>query len=599
MGEDELSRKRNKIEMVTEENFLISIVVPVYNAEKYLEQCLNSIQNQTYKNFEVILVNDGSMDHSESICMDFVKVDTRFKYFTKENGGASSARNFGLDNVTGDYITFIDADDWVDENHLEVLINNIKENNSDMAVSSIKKFDNVSNFEFRVYSKQEKYLLNYNKLNREEFLVILPKLIHASNSYKIAVSKLFKKELVTDVRFDESIIYGEDLDFFFKLYNKVNSISYVDEVTYIYRLHDERSSSKFGQLHMEQELAIYKKMYERIEELGLPTIHYVNTLRNLLDYRKDYLENRVLFNEYLEFLEKIEKKITYPKDLISIIVPIYNVSPYLQLCLESIEKQTYSHFEVLLINDGSRDNSKDICLEYAERDYRFKYIEQQNAGLSAARNTGILNAKGEFLTFIDGDDLIESNYLEELYYTSLKNDSEIVVGSFKEFNEEDNNYYIHVFDYREEHYKHRELIENIAQIERRGIEFETSWGILFHRRLFENVLFPVGKNIEDTRTNYKLYMESCKTSYIHKDIYIYRIRKGSLINTVTENLLTDVLEALLERIAVLSLTGVDITEEKEMLKIRLNIRSQQALDAGLENTEIYKRYKEIESYLNR
>lgn len=493
MGEDELSRKRNKIEMVTEENFLISIVVPVYNAEKYLEQCLNSIQNQTYKNFEVILVNDGSMDHSESICMDFVKVDTRFKYFTKENGGASSARNFGLDNVTGDYITFIDADDWVDENHLEVLINNIKENNSDMAVSSIKKFDNVSNFEFRVYSKQEKYLLNYNKLNREEFLVILPKLIHASNSYKIAVSKLFKKELVTDVRFDESIIYGEDLDFFFKLYNKVNSISYVDEVTYIYRLHDERSSSKFGQLHMEQELAIYKKMYERIEELGLPTIHYVNTLRNLLDYRKDYLENRVLFNEYLEFLEKIEKKITYPKDLISIIVPIYNVSPYLQLCLESIEKQTYSHFEVLLINDGSRDNSKDICLEYAERDYRFKYIEQQNAGLSAARNTGILNAKGEFLTFIDGDDLIESNYLEELYYTSLKNDSEIVVGSFKEFNEEDNNYYIHVFDYREEHYKHRELIENIAQIERRGIEFETSWGILFHRRLFENVLFPVGK----------------------------------------------------------------------------------------------------------
>ena len=587
------------MEIISEENSLISIVIPVYNTEKYLGGCLNSIQNQTYKNFEVILVNDGSMDHSESICMDFVKVDTRFKYFTKVNGGASSARNFGLDNVTGDFITFIDADDWVDENHLEVLLNNIKENNSDMAVSSIKKFDNVRNFEFRVYSKQEKYLLNYNKLNREEFLVILPKLIHASNSYKIGVSKLFKKELVTDVRFDESIVYGEDLDFFFKLYNKVNSISYVVEVTYIYRLHDESSSSKFGQLHMEQELAIYKKMYERIEELGLPTIHYVNTLRNLLDYRKDYLDNRDLYNEYFDFLEKIEKKNTYPKDLISIIVPIYNVSPYLRLCLESIEKQTCSHFEVLLINDGSRDNSKDICLEFVERDNRFKYIEQQNAGLSAARNTGILNATGEFITFIDGDDFIESNYLEELYYTSLKNDSEIVVGSFKEFNEEDNNYYIHVFDYREEHYKHRELIENIAQIERRGIEFETSWGTLFHRRLFENVLFPVGKNIEDTRTNYKLYMESCKTSYIHKDLYIYRIRKGSLINSITESLLTDVLEALLERIAVLSLSDVDITEEKEMLRIRLNTRSQQALDAGLENTEIYRRYKEILSFLNR
>ena len=587
------------MEMITEENFLISIVIPVYNAEKYLGGCLNSIQNQTYKNFEVILVNDGSIDHSETICKEFVEVDTRFRYFLKVNGGASSARNFGLDHVTGDFITFIDADDWVDENHLEVLINNIKENNSDMAVSSIKKFDNVSSFEFRVYSNQEKYLLNYNKLNREEFLVILPKLIHASNSYKIAVSKLFKKELVSDVRFDESIIYGEDLEFFFKLYVNINSISYVDEVTYIYRLHDESSSSKFGQLHMEQELAIYKKMYEKIEELDLPTIHYYTTISDLLEFRRDYLENRVLFNEYLKFLEIKERSVTYPKDLISVIVPIYNVSPYLRLCLESIEKQTYQHFEVLLINDGSRDNSKDICLEFAERDNRFKYIEQQNAGLSAARNTGILNSKGEFLTFIDGDDFIESNYLEELYYTSLKNDSEIVVGSYKKFNEEDNNYYIHVFDYWEEHYLHRELINNIAQLERRGIEFETSWGTLFHRRLFKNVLFPVGKNIEDTRTNYKLYMESCKTSYIHKDLYIYRIRKGSLINSITESLLTDVLEALLERIAVLSLSGIDITEEKEMLKIRLNTRSQQAIEAGLENTEIYRKYKEILYFLDK
>ena len=450
-----------------------------------------------------------------------------------------------------------------------------------------------------MYSNQEKYLLNYNKLNREEFLVILPKLIHASNSYKIAVSKLFKKELVMDIRFDESIVYGEDLEFFFKIYNNISSISYVDEVSYIYRLYDESTSSKFGQLYMEQELGIYKKMYEKIEELGLPTIHYYNTIRDLLEFRKDFLENRVLFNEYQEFLKNIEETVTYPKDLISIIVPIYNVYPYLRLCLERIENQTYPHFEVLLINDGSRDNSKDICLEFAERDKRVKYIEQKNAGLSAARNTGILNATGEFITFIDGDDFVEPNYLEELYYASLKNDSEIVVGSYKKFNEEDNNYYIHVFDYREEHYKHRELIKNIAQIERRGIEFETSWGTLFHKRLFENVLFPVGKNIEDTRTNYKLYMESCKSSYIHKDLYVYRIRKGRLINTITENLLTDVLEALLERIAVLSLSGVDITEEKEMLKVHLNTRSQQALDAGLENTEIYRRYKEILYFLNK
>ena len=491
------------MEIINEENCLISIVIPVYNAEKYLGGCLNSIQNQTYKNFEVILVNDGSIDHSETICKEFVEVDTRFRYFLKVNGGASSARNFGLDHVTGDFITFIDADDWVDENHLEVLINNIKENNSDMAVSSIKKFDNVSSFEFRVYSNQEKYLLNYNKLNRDEFLVILPKLIHASNSYKIAVSKLFKKELVKDIRFDESIVYGEDLDFFFKIYNNINSISYVDEVTYVYRLHDESTSSKFNQQYAEQELLIYKKMYEKIEELGLSTIHYYTTIRDLLEFRKDYLENRVLFNKYLDFLETKEKSVTYPEDLISIIVPIYNVSPYLQLCLESIEKQTYPHFEVLLINDGSRDNSKDICQEFIHKDKRFRYFEQENLGISAARNTGILNSNGEFITFIEGDDFVDPNYLEELYHTALKNDSEIVVASYKEFNENDNNYYIHVFDDKEEHFIQNELIQ------KREIEFETSWGILFHKRLFETILFPVGKSVGD-----------CFTSHVRLAIFI-------------------------------------------------------------------------------
>ena len=572
---------------INEENCLISIVIPVYNAEKYLGGCLNSIQNQTYKNFEVILVNDGSIDHSETICKEFVEVDTRFRYFLKVNGGASSARNFGLDHVTGDFITFIDADDWVDENHLEVLINNIKENNSDMAVSSIKKFDNVSSFEFRVYSKQEKYLLNYNKLNRDEFLVILPKLIHASNSYKIAVSKLFKKELVKDIRFDESIVYGEDLDFFFKIYNNINSISYVDEVTYVYRLHDESTSSKFNQQYAEQELLIYKKMYEKIEELGLSTIHYYTTIRDLLEFRKDYLENRVLFNKYLDFLETKEKSVIYPEDLISIIVPIYNVSPYLRLCLENIENQTYPHFEVLLVNDGSRDDSKDICQEFINKDKRFRYFEQENLGISAARNTGILNSNGEFITFIEGDDFVDPNYLEELYHTALKNDSEIVVASYKEFNENDNNYYIHVFDDKEEHFIQNELIQ------KREIEFETSWGILFHKRLFETILFPVGKSVGDCFTNYKLFMESCKASYIHKNFYIHRIRKGSLSALLTEQYFTDVFEALLERIATLALLGIDISEEKSILIDRLQLQYKQMQEAGFQDTEIFRRYKEF------
>lgn len=139
------------------DDLLISVIIPVYNAEKYLEQCLNSIKNQTYKNFEVIIVNDGSKDNTDSICKKFAQSDSRFRYFSKENGGVSSARNFGLDNANGHYITFIDGDDWVEHNHLEILIKSITENNSDIAICSYKEFDNnIDTYYTIVYTKQEK-----------------------------------------------------------------------------------------------------------------------------------------------------------------------------------------------------------------------------------------------------------------------------------------------------------------------------------------------------------------------------------------------------------------------------------------------------------
>ena len=592
MNDKELVSEDGKMFKPNDKDSLISIVIPIYNAEKYLEECLNSIKSQTYKNFEVIMVNDGSKDDSETICMNFLRSDSRFRYLKKANGGVSSARNLGLDNVKGDYITFIDADDWVDENYLDLLITTVKKNHSDIVVSSYKQFNNIDVFYLRAYTIQEKYLLNFEKMNRDDFLTIFPKLMSINVCFNNAVAKLFRKELVKNLRFDTSIKYGEDLDFYFRLYLNVDSISYVDEPTYVYRMHGDSTTSNFNQEHAEQELTIFKQMYEKIQEIGLPTIHYFNKLKKLLELRMDFLENKVLLNEYLDFLKIIEGTVTYPNTLISVVIPIYNVSPYLRLCLESIENQTYPHFEVLLVNDGSRDDSKGICQEFIYKDERFRYFEQENLGISVARNTGILNSNGEFITFIEGDDFVDPNYLEELYHAALKNDSEIVIGSYKEFNENDNNYYIHVFDDLEEHFKQNELMQ------KRGIEFETSWGILFHKRLFETILFSVGKSIGDYFTNYKLFMESCKASYIHKDFYIHRIRKGNLIKPITEKLLSDILDALLERIAILSLSGIDVIEEKEFLRDQLLFHLQQAREAELENTDSYRRYKEILHFID-
>lgn len=117
----------------------ISVIIPVYNAEKTLNRCLNSIIAQDFKDFEVLLVDDGSTDDSGKICDEYAAKDDRFKVFHKKNGGASSARNIGLDNAKGEYITFCDADDYTEANWLDVFISNIKD--YDIVVSSFNQIE--------------------------------------------------------------------------------------------------------------------------------------------------------------------------------------------------------------------------------------------------------------------------------------------------------------------------------------------------------------------------------------------------------------------------------------------------------------------------
>ena len=113
---------------------LISIIVPIYKVEKYIAKCIESLIEQTYSTYEIILVNDGSTDNSLEICNSFKKRDKRIKVYTKENGGLSDARNYGLKKAVGSYICFIDSDDWVDNDFIEVLYNLLKKNKCDISI---------------------------------------------------------------------------------------------------------------------------------------------------------------------------------------------------------------------------------------------------------------------------------------------------------------------------------------------------------------------------------------------------------------------------------------------------------------------------------
>ena len=575
-------------------NELISIIVPIYNTEKYLRQCLDSILNQTYTNFEVLLVNDGSTDSSGMICQEYVENDSRFRYFEKENGGASSARNLGLERSGGAYITFIDSDDWVEPNYLDVLYTALKENDTDVAISTYKRFAQDGVFYLRSYSREDDEFLNIGTRSRDSFLEILPRLGELDHSFYSISSKLIKREIIGNLLFDEQVSYAEDLNFFFYLYLGVESVVYVRDYTYVYRTHDASTSQNVNELQALQELEIYKKMFQQIDRMGLPTFHYFKRMENVVTYRISGFPTSKAIREYESFVSEVRERVTYPQPLISLIVPIYNVENYLWSCLDSIAKQTYSNIEVLLVNDGSPDGSGVICQEFVARDSRFRYIEKGNGGLSDARNAGIARAQGEFISFVDSDDWIEPTYVEDLYRAALFNDAEVVVSNYQEFHQERNVYLIHLFeDYYETHYSGEEVIQQLPLLERKDFSFTTSWGILFARRLFDTISFPKGKTIEDTRTNYRLFAESSRLTYIHKALYNYRVGVDSISSRITEKLLEDVLDCLMERMAVYAIKGWNVADERENIVDNLKSRYNQAKEAGLQNTDIFKRYAEL------
>lgn len=276
------------------------------------------------------------------------------------------------------------------------------------------------------------------------------------------------------------------------------------------------------------------------------------------------------------------------KDLISIIVPVYNVEPFISSCLDSLSKQIYQNFEVLMINDGSTDNSGVICREYADSDSRFHYFEKENAGVADARNFGIVKSKGDYITFVDSDDWVTEEYLLILMETLKEQDSEIVVSTYSTYKESDGLFYIHVFesDYYVKNYNSKILLEELPLLEGYDMSFLTPWGILFNRELFREVQFPFGRLCEDIGTNYKLFMQASKITYINKVLYWYRIGKEGLSNSYSSRMMRDDCDFRLERIAMLALKGYDVSKYLDQMKFYLRYRHEIAIQRELkENVE--------------
>lgn len=207
----------------------LSIVIPIYNAEKYLKRCIENIINNNEKKIEIILINDGSIDNSDKICQEFIKKDKRIKYVFTENKGCSSARNLGIDLSVGEYIWFIDSDDFIEKNAIKSII------------EEIKKLPEV--IIFGVRQKEIK-----NKTDR----IILPKeenknnfIYNQTELFNSPCNKIYKNEVIKNnkIYFLKNCHMGEDMAFNFKYFYYISRINYIKEYLYNYCLEDGVSYS--------------------------------------------------------------------------------------------------------------------------------------------------------------------------------------------------------------------------------------------------------------------------------------------------------------------------------------------------------------------
>lgn len=276
---------------------LVSIVVPVYNSEKHLEKTINSIREQSYENIQIILINDGSTDSSLNICEKNKKIDKRIKVLSIENQGVSQARNVGLDNSTGDYIYFVDAGDYILENAVSVLVNNLESNSADISIigySVVYKSGEIQKMSddklFKVYTHEEAM---------KEWMSI--------EIFKGFVwDKMFKKELFKKIYFPNNIVYMEDVYVGNYLFAKATSVVYSGIPLYMY-VQDEDSitHSPFKKEFLEGFQAIdymiqfSKKNYgkynsEAYSRLILTSYNFICSIYSTDNYKKFPSEIKIL-----------------------------------------------------------------------------------------------------------------------------------------------------------------------------------------------------------------------------------------------------------------------------------------------------------------
>lgn len=458
----------------------VSVVVPVYNAEKYLNKCIDSLINQSLKDIELIFVDDGSTDSSVSIINDYKENDVRIKLLSQSNSFAGTARNNGFNSAAGEYVIFLDSDDYFDAEMLEEMYNKAVADDADVCVCSAKRIDETTgDITYPEFYLNTKVLPEATPFSADD---ISDRIFNFTSP--APWNKLFKSSFVKSngILF-QSIKKTNDLFFIFANLSLADRITYVNKPFVNYRFNNPKSLqgeknvlnfefyNALTELRRElQKRNLFTKFEKSYVNRALSTSLYVlnsaddrkvyiktaEFLRdkcffdfNIVGHTRGYFYNISDFDVFLDIISKTGDELwlkykeapaddepktfdidswindePYENDgsvKISVIVPVYNAADFVEESVNSIRNNTFKDIEIICVNDGSTDNSLEILNTLKMQDERIVIIDKPNGGPSDSRNAGLDVARGEFISFVDSDDYVHPKMLEFLYTKMNKN----------------------------------------------------------------------------------------------------------------------------------------------------------------------------------
>lgn len=378
-------------------NPLVSIVVPVYNGANYMREAIDSALGQTYKNIEIIVVNDGSRDDGETDRIARAYGD-RIRYFQKDNGGCGSALNLGISQMRGEYFSWLSHDDAYNPDKIEHQINILRtlETKDTILYSGWEGIDENSKsmFYVRLESTHSRQKLN------TPLYPLLRGIMHGCAL--LVPAKLFR----TVGMFNESLPTTQDYALWFE-FMRAAPVHFDSKILLKSRYHSDQSTHRIS-THVEECNELWCGFLERLTDAEMEAMEGSRYL--FLHETAKFLATTPY--DRARDLARSMAQATLQNIKVSVVIPFFNRICWTVGAVRSVQTQTHQAFEIVLVDDGSTDDLSELR-EICRRDHRIKLVHRQNAGPAVARNQGVSVATGEYVAFLDSDDLFCETKLEE------------------------------------------------------------------------------------------------------------------------------------------------------------------------------------------